>query len=115
MLPVAAAAPKPSDNRAQKEGDADLLALHRKERRAHFDHNLKFLLTHVAPQLLDVRDGRVNRMSRDDVRDTFVEYLKNAQFSAWQIRSRLSWLSRCLPPLPQRSRRPDPNGLFEAQ
>jgi hypothetical protein len=83
MLPIAAVAPKPSNNHPQKEGEADLLALHREERKAHFDHNVKFLLAHVAPQLLDVRDGRVNRMSRDDVRDKFVEYFKNTQFSAW--------------------------------
>lgn len=83
MLPFAAAAPKSSDNPAQKQGEADLLALHHGERRAHFDHDVKFLLAHVAPQLLDIRDGRVNRMSRDDVRETFVEYFKSAHFSAW--------------------------------
>jgi hypothetical protein len=27
----------------------------------------------------------------------------------------LAWLPCCLPPLPERSRRPDPNELFEAQ
>ncbi len=83
MLPVGTGVPETSDNHAQKQAVAELLALHREERRAHFEHDVKFLLAHVAPQLLDVRDGRVNRMSRDDVRDKFVEYFKNAQFSAW--------------------------------
>jgi hypothetical protein len=83
VLILPAAAPETSDNRAQKQAEADLLALHKEERQAHFDHDVKFLLAHVAPQLLDVRDGRVNRMSRDDVRHKFVEYFKNARFSAW--------------------------------
>ena len=32
---------------------------------------------------MDVRDGRVSRMSRDDVRNRFLEYFKQSQFSAW--------------------------------
>lgn len=83
ILPVVAAGPDTSHMSPQKQAEAELLALHREERRAHFEHDLKFLLAHVAPQLLDVRDGRVNRMSRDDVRDKFVNYFKRAQFSAW--------------------------------
>ena len=82
ILPIAEAAPEPSDGRAHKQAETELLALHKEERRAHFDHDLKFLLAHVAPQL-DVRDGRVNRMSREDVRERFLEYFKRSQFSAW--------------------------------
>ena len=72
-----------TSKKAQQQGQAELLLLHRDERRAHFEHDVNFLLAHVAPQLLDVRDGLVNRMSREDVRAKFVEYFKNAQFSAW--------------------------------
>ena len=68
---------------AQKQAESELLTLHKEDRRAHFDHDVKSLLAHVAPQLLDVRDGRVNRMSRGDVRARFEEYFKNAQFLAW--------------------------------
>ena len=60
-----------------------MLLLHREERRAHFEHDVNFLLAHVAPHLLDVRDGQVNRMSREDVRAKFVEYFQSAQFTAW--------------------------------
>jgi hypothetical protein len=67
----------------QKKAEAELLALHKEERRAHFDHNAEGLLAHVASQLLDVRDGRVDRMSREDVRNRFLEYFKHSQFSAW--------------------------------
>lgn len=83
LFPLAGAAPKSPDNPKQKQGEVDLLALHRDERRAHFDHDVKFLLAHVASQLLDIRDGRVDRISRDVVREKFEEYFKSAHFSAW--------------------------------
>lgn len=79
----AAVKPPSSDSSIQKQAETELLSLHKDERRAHFDHDVKFLLVHVAPQLLDVRDGKVNRMSRDDVRDKFEKYFKQSQFSAW--------------------------------
>jgi hypothetical protein len=82
-LPIAETVPEPSDGRAQRQAETEWLALHKEERRAHFDHDVKFLLAHVAPQLLDVRDGRVNRMSRENVRQRFEEYFKRSQFSAW--------------------------------
>jgi hypothetical protein len=40
-------------------------------------------------------------------------YLAHTQDLA--VHSRFAWLPCCLPPLPERSRHPDPNGLFEAQ
>ena len=83
FLTSSTAVPQTSKITPQQQGEAELLSLHKDERRAHFEHDVNFLLAHVAPQLLDVRDGRVNRMSRGDVRDKFVEYFKSAQFSAW--------------------------------
>lgn len=82
-LVIATVAPETSDNRAQKQGEAELLDLHKQERRAHFEHDANFFLAHIGYQLLDVRDGQVNRMSRGDVRAKFVEYFKNANFLAW--------------------------------
>ena len=67
----------------QKQAESELLTLHKEERRAHFDHDITFLVSHVAPHMLDVRDGRVNRVSSDDVRGKFEQYFKNAKFSAW--------------------------------
>jgi hypothetical protein len=77
------AVPQPSKKTAQQQGEIELLSLHKEERRAHFEHDMNFLLAHIAPQLLDVRDGQVNRMSREDVRAKFVEYFKSTQFLAW--------------------------------
>jgi hypothetical protein len=77
-----AAAPE-SRMTAQKQAEQELLALHKEERRAHFEHDVEFLVAHAGRELLDVREGRVNRMTRDDVRKRFVEYFKSAHFSAW--------------------------------
>lgn len=70
-------------SQAQKQAEAELLSLHEEERRAHFDHDVQALLAHVAPEVVDVRDGRVNYMSREDVRARFLAYFKRAEFSAW--------------------------------
>jgi hypothetical protein len=75
--------PQQTESTAEKQAETELLSLHMEERRAHFNHDVETLLAHVAPQLLDVRDGRVNRMSREDVRKRFLEYFKQYQFSAW--------------------------------
>jgi hypothetical protein len=82
-LPIVAAAAKPPDNDAQKQGEAELLALHKQERRAHFEHDVNFFLAHLGLQLLDVRDGQINHISREQARAKFVEYFRNAEFSAW--------------------------------
>ena len=83
LLTSLKAATQQSANPAQKQSEAELLSLHKAERRAHFDHDVQGLLAHIAAQLLDVRDGRVNRMSRENVRDRFLEYFKRAHFLAW--------------------------------
>jgi len=83
FLTSSTAVPQTSKKTPQQQGEAGLLLLHREERRAHFEHDVNFLLAHVAPHLLDVRDGQVNRMSREDVRAKFVEYFQSAQFTAW--------------------------------
>ena len=57
---------------AQRQAEAELLSLHTEERRAHFDHDVQALLAHVGPEVVDVRDGRVNHMSREDVRARFL-------------------------------------------
>jgi hypothetical protein len=68
---------------SQKGSAAELLALHQADRRAHFKHDVTALLEHVGPQLLDIRDGKINRISRDQVRARFTEYFKNADFFVW--------------------------------
>ena len=72
-----------AESPAQKKAEGELLALHQADRRAHFDHDIDGLLRHLGGELLDVRDGKINHLSREDVRKKFVEYFQSAQFTAW--------------------------------
>ena len=72
-----------AESPAQKKAEGELLALHQADRRAHFDHDINGLLRNLGGELLDVRDGKINHLSREDVRKKFVEYFQSAQFTAW--------------------------------
>jgi hypothetical protein len=70
-------------NAPQRQAEAELLALHQADRRAHFAHDVDAVLAHTAPQLLDVRDGKTTMLTRDAVRTKFAGYFRHADFSAW--------------------------------
>ena len=72
-----------SQGSLEQQGEADLLALHRSDRTAHFKHDVATLLEHIGPQLLDIRHGKINSMNRYEVRRRFTDYFQSAQFSAW--------------------------------
>jgi hypothetical protein len=64
-------------------GEAELLALHQADRRAHFAHDVNALLAHTAARVVDVRKGKITVLSRDDLGNRFAEYFRRADFSAW--------------------------------
>ena len=68
---------------AEASAKAELLALHQADRRAHFNRDVEAILPTVSAKLTFVRDGKVQVMSRDDVRKQFTEYFRGAEFSAW--------------------------------
>jgi hypothetical protein len=72
-----------SQSPVQQEGVAELLAIHRADRRAHFNHDVSAIVAELGPELLDVRNGQINRLSRDSVRAHFEAYFRTAKFSAW--------------------------------
>jgi hypothetical protein len=61
---------------------AELIALHRADRRAHFEHDLDALLATVPPEFIFVRDGKVLGQSREDLRARFTHYFQGAEFTA---------------------------------
>jgi hypothetical protein len=87
LLPMLLLVPCPErsfgQSAAQKNGERELLALHQADRRAHFEHDIQELLAGVGGELLDVRDGTINHLSREDVRKQFAEYFQRAHFTAW--------------------------------
>jgi hypothetical protein len=68
---------------AQSSAKAELLALHQADRRAHFNRDVKAILATIGPEFTFVRGGKIQVMSRDDVRVQFTEYFQGAEFSAW--------------------------------
>jgi Domain of unknown function (DUF4440) len=67
----------------QKSGEAELLALHQNDRRAHFAHDVEALLASHSPEFISVRDGNIRRRSQDELRKRFTEYFRGAEFTAW--------------------------------
>jgi hypothetical protein len=62
---------------------AELLALHRDARRAHFAHDVDALLTTLPDTFTYVRDGKVEMQSKESLRSRFTEYFRGAEFTAW--------------------------------
>lgn len=62
---------------------AELLALHQADRRAHFAHDINALVGSLPPELIYVRDGKIEKQTKDALRKRFTEYFARAEFSAW--------------------------------
>jgi len=62
---------------------AELLALHQADRRAHFHHDVDALVASLPSEFIYVRDGKIQRQTKEDLRKRFTEYFQGAEFSAW--------------------------------
>jgi hypothetical protein len=72
-----------ADSSAKQKAEAELLQVHQEDRRAHLQRDVKALLAHAGPQLIDVRHGKVHMMSLGEVRAKFTDYFSRTEFSAW--------------------------------
>jgi len=77
----------PADSRlasdAGRAAEAELLALHQADRRAHFARDVDALLATLPEKLIYVRDGKITNASKENARKNFTEYFRGAEFSAW--------------------------------
>jgi hypothetical protein len=62
---------------------AEILALHKADRRAHFAHDVDALLATLPDTFTYVRDGKVEMQSKESRRKRFTEYFRGAEFTAW--------------------------------
>jgi hypothetical protein len=69
--------------RAQSSATDELLAIHQADRRAHFARDADALVANVPTEFLQVFDGKIQRISREDLRKRFVNYFQGAEFVAW--------------------------------
>lgn len=65
-----------------KEKNA-LLAVHKKDREAHFKTNAQMLLEHQGDEYIFVRSGKVSMLKKEDIKNSFTEYFKNAVYYEW--------------------------------
>lgn len=62
---------------------AELLQVHRSVRDAHFKTNVELLLDRTSDELLYVRDGKITRRSKRDMRDALSGYFRDAKYYEW--------------------------------
>ena len=79
LVPKAVDKPKPD---LENEG-LDLLEIHRQDWRAHFETDAELLLKNSNAEMVSVSSGKINRSSRDQIRQMFTEYFKNAKYYEW--------------------------------
>ena len=61
----------------------ELLALHAAERQAHFATDADAMVAPLAESIIDVRNGDVQRITREDKRQDFAQYFQNATYQEW--------------------------------
>lgn len=75
---------KPQTRRtAADRARADLLQLHRSAREAHFQTDVDSLLSRAGDPLIYVRDGRLLRRSKAELRSQFERYFESARYDEW--------------------------------
>jgi len=75
--------PARSPQAAVSPQEQELLAVHAADRRAHLARDVDALLLHGGPEIVEVRDGEVHRLTREQVRENFRTYFGKAHFTAW--------------------------------
>ena len=61
----------------------ELLKVHHIDRQAHFQTDPGLILRHAADEFIAVSNGKVNRSTREEVKQFFEGYFKNAKYSEW--------------------------------
>lgn len=86
LLPIvlaSAAATGYGQSTAQESGKRELLEIHQADRQAHFQHDIKSLLAGMGDEFIDVHDGTIRHLNRENVRAHFADYFQRSQFTAW--------------------------------
>ncbi|HYL46217.1 MAG TPA: hypothetical protein VEU52_04265 [Candidatus Limnocylindrales bacterium] len=82
LAPGGVVASRPNSD-AQESAEAELLALHQADRRAHFARDVDALLATLREKFIYVRDGKITNESKENARKNFTDYFRGAEFSAW--------------------------------
>jgi hypothetical protein len=71
-----------SENMSE-QAKQELLTLHLHERQAHFATDVDALVAPFAESIINVRNGVVQHITREYMRQTFTQYFKNATYHEW--------------------------------
>jgi hypothetical protein len=66
-----------------EQAKQELLAIHARERQAHFATDANAMVAPFAETIIDVRNGTIQRIPREDMRRNFEEYFKNTTYYEW--------------------------------
>jgi hypothetical protein len=66
----------------EKEKEA-LLKVHETDRRAHFATDVELLLQHSGDEFIYVGDGKINKSTRAEMKESFQAYFKDAKYYEW--------------------------------
>jgi hypothetical protein len=68
---------------AQSSDEQALLVLHAHDREAHLRGDANLLTADMAPEIMDVGRGHFDRTTREQVREHFTTYFKQAKYSSF--------------------------------
>ena len=71
---------KPVD--LEKEREA-LLKVHETDRRAHFGTDVELLLQHSGEEFIYVGEGKINKSTKAEMKESFQTYFKDAKYYEW--------------------------------
>ena len=69
---------------AQKNDEQALLAIHARDREAHLRGDANLLTADTASEIVDVGRGHFDRTTRDQVREHFIGFFKQATYSSYE-------------------------------
>lgn len=83
LLCISAAATESPAVVAAQDERAAVLALHHKSREAHFRGDVEAILEGAAPEVVNVTQGRIHRVARQQTRQFLTNYLQGATYLEW--------------------------------
>ena len=72
-----------SNNGSIEQAKRELLTIHARDRQSHFATDADALVAPFAESIIDVRNGTIQHVTREDMRQAFKQYFKNATYHEW--------------------------------
>jgi len=67
-----------------EQGTQSLLAMHARDRQAHLKGDANLLAAGMADQVINVEYGKVEIVTREEMRQQFAQYFDRVKYSSWE-------------------------------